>query len=95
MVPVQTQQREHFAIKQEMNPANSQPIYYETPFQEPLRQQINLQTKQAELSSQLVEQQKTKHSASLRTACFLRKCFRLPGVYDGVRHHYFRKRLIE
>ena len=50
MVPVQTQQRENFAIKQEMNPANSQPINYETPFQEPLKL-INLHTKQAELIS--------------------------------------------
>ena len=58
MVPVQTRQRENFAIKQEINPANSQPINYETPFQEPLRRLINLQTKQVELSSLLVEQQK-------------------------------------
>ena len=57
MVPAQTQQRENFAIKQEINPANSQPINYETPFQEPLKL-INLQTKQAELISLLVEQQK-------------------------------------
>ena len=95
MVPVQTQQRENFAIKQEINPANSQPINYKTPFQEPLRQLINLQTKQAELSSLLVEQQKTKHSTSWRTTYFLRKCFRLPGIYDGVRLHHFGKRLIE
>ena len=58
MVTVQIRQRENFAIKQEINPANSQPINYETPFQEPLRQLINLQTEQAELSSLLVEQQK-------------------------------------
>lgn len=56
MVPVGTQQREHFAIKLEK--ANYQPIHYQTPFQEPLGQLINLLTKQAELSSLPVEQLK-------------------------------------
>ena len=58
MVPVGTQQREHFEIKLEINPANYQPIHYQTHFQEPLGQLINLLTKQAELSSLPVEQLK-------------------------------------
>ena len=87
MVPVQTQQRENFAIKQEINPANSQPINYKTPFQEPLRQLINLQTKQAELSSLLVEQQKRNILPAREPPIFSGNAFDYPAfmmVFDSI-----------
>ena len=64
-VQPRTQQRENFAVKQEINSGNSQPvlpmpttIYRESSTQETLRELINLQAKQAEISLLLVEQQK-------------------------------------
>ena len=63
-VQPRTQQKENFAVKQEINSVNSQPvlqvsttIYHESLTQETLRELINLQAKQAELSLLLVEQQ--------------------------------------
>ena len=86
MVPVQTQQRENFAIKQEINPANSQPINYETPFQEPLKL-INLQTKQAELISLLVEQQKRNILPAKEPPLFSGNAFDYPAfvtAFDSI-----------
>ena len=84
-VQPRTQQKENFAVKQELNSVNSQPvlqvsttIYHESLTQETLRELINLQAKQAELSLLLVEQQKRNGWPAKEPSVFSENTFVYP-----------------
>lgn len=85
-VQPRTQQKENFAVKQEINLVNSEhvlqvptTIYRDSSTQETLRKLINLQAKQAELSLLLVEQQK-------ETACQLKNHLPFRKILSSTRH---------
>ena len=89
-----TQQRENSAVKQEINSANSQPvlqvpttIYRESSTQETLRELINLQAKQAEISLLLVEQQKRNGLPAEEPPVFSGNAFDYPAfttAFDSI-----------
>ena len=89
----QAQQRENPAVKQEINSANSQSvfpvptIYRESSTEETLRELINLQTKQAELSMLLVEQQKRNGLPAKEPPTFSGNAFDYPAfttAFDSI-----------
>ena len=93
-VQPRTQQRENSAVKQEINSANSQPvlpvpttIYREPSTQETLRELINLQAKQAEISLLLVEQQKRNGLPAKELSVFSGNAFDYPAfttAFDSI-----------
>ena len=93
-VQPRTQQRENSAVKQEINSANSQPvlpvpttIYRESSTQETLKELINLQAKQAEISLLLVEQQKRNGLPAKEPPVFSGNAFDYPAfttAFDSI-----------
>ena len=102
-VPLRIQQRENSAVKQEISPADFQPVLpmsttiypnanspcHEGPARETctLRELINLQTKQAELSSLLVQQQKRNSLPAKEPPVFSGNSFDYPAfitAFDSI-----------
>ena len=93
-VQPRTQQRENFAVQQEINSANSHPvlpvpttIYRESSTKETLRELINLQVKQAELSLLLVGQQKRNGLRAKEPTVFSGNAFDYPAfttAFDSI-----------